>query len=46
MKFWTRLRWIATIAFLLLLVASWTGSDPPTSPRATDTLRARPAPVI
>ncbi len=39
MKFWKRLRWAATIAFLALLIVSWfgiapggaqpTGSNPP-----------------
>jgi hypothetical protein len=28
MKFWNRLRWLAAIAFVLFLAASWLAADP------------------
>jgi len=44
MRFWKRLRWIATIAFIALLLASWLGAGSSAAHR--DTPAARPAPAI
>jgi hypothetical protein len=44
MRFWKRLRWIATIAFIALLLASRLGAGSSTVHR--DTPAARPAPAI
>jgi hypothetical protein len=36
MKFWKRLRWASTLAFIALLLLSWFGSDtPPSAPGGT-----------
>ena len=48
MKFWTRLRWIATAVFVALLLGSWLGTDSHPH-RATGTngeIIGRPAPII
>ena len=44
MKFWKRLRWIASIAFAALLIASWLLADP--QPSGSAIPQGRPAPLI
>lgn len=46
MRFWKILRWGATIAFLALLLASWLGAGPATSPGIDAIQPARTAPTI
>ena len=42
MKFWKRLRWIATALFVVLLVASWLGADQTNAHSGSDTPIPRP----
>ena len=44
MKFWKRLRWAFSLAFIALLLFSWFGSDPPSSASGGRTPPTRPAP--
>lgn len=44
MKFWRRLRWIATAVFLLLLIGTWLGTDPESSHNCGPDCVIRPAP--
>jgi hypothetical protein len=39
MKFWKRLRWIGSAAFIALLLWSWWAADPATPSDAPRTLR-------
>jgi hypothetical protein len=41
MRFWKRLRWLSTAAFIALLLWSWWAVDSPGSPAASPTT-ARP----
>jgi len=44
MKFWKRLRWAFSLAFIALLLLSWFGSNPPSSAHGGRQPPTRPAP--
>jgi hypothetical protein len=44
MKFWNRLRWVATALFVVLLIGSCLGADQTTAHSGSETSNPRPAP--
>jgi hypothetical protein len=46
MKFWKRLRWAFSLAFIALLLLSWFGSDPSSSAPGSKPLPVRKAPTF
>jgi hypothetical protein len=42
MKFWNRLRWLATIVFVLFLAASWLAADPSATRSSTSAIHRAP----
>jgi hypothetical protein len=46
MKFWNRLRWLAAIAFVLFLAASWLAADPSATLGGTTEAPLRRAPTF
>jgi hypothetical protein len=46
MKFWKRLRALATVAFILVLLGVWLAAEPGTPGAAGTTPMPRPAPLF
>ena len=46
MKFWKRLRWAFSLAFIALLLFSWFGSDPSSSAAGGKSPPVRKAPTF